>query len=76
VSETPAILVLAAGAAYLGIGCVVAIALSFRGLARIDSTAHHAPWGFRLIVLPGLTALWPWVLRQWSRNTGSAPHDA
>lgn len=54
---------LLAGYAALGLGFAVAFAAF--GAARIDPNARHASVGFRLLVLPGATALWPVLLRRW-----------
>ena len=48
-------------------GAVFAAAFVTRGIQRVDSVAEHAPLGFRLIVLPGVTALWPLLLVRWLR---------
>ena len=40
-------------------GAVFAVAFVTRGIHRVDPVAEHAPVGFRLIVLPGVAALWP-----------------
>jgi hypothetical protein len=41
------------------------------GIHRVDPMAWHAPVGFRLIVIPGVAALWPLLLRRWIRSTRS-----
>jgi hypothetical protein len=48
-------------------GVVFAIAFLARGIGRVDPAAQHAPWGFRLIVMPGVAALWPLLLARWVR---------
>jgi hypothetical protein len=60
-------------AAYGLAGAVFAVAFVTRGIQRVDSVAEHAPLGFRLIVLPGVAALWPLLLIRWLR---SAPRSA
>lgn len=57
-------LLLVAGT-YAALGVVVGIAFVARGVSRVDSAAHHAPWSFRLIILPGVAALWPVLLVRW-----------
>lgn len=80
-SDAAAHVLLWIAALYIGVGCVVALAMIAGGLSRIDSSARHAPLTFRLIVTPGLIALWPWALVRWVRtnltkaNEGDA-HDA
>ena len=48
-------------------GAVFAVAFVTMGIQRVDSVAEHAPLGFRLIVLPGVAALWPLMLVRWLR---------
>ena len=55
-------------AAYGVAGAVFAVAFVAKGIQRVDSVAEHAPWGFRLIVLPGIAALWPLLLVRWVRT--------
>lgn len=59
--------VLLLAGAYAAVGCVVAVAFAARGIQRVDPGAAHAPIGFRLIILPGAAALWPWALAKWAR---------
>ncbi len=54
-------------AAYLVIGVLVSVPFLMFGIGRTDASARTAPWTFRVIVLPGVVALWPWVLRLWIR---------
>ena len=54
-------------ALYAAAGVVFAIAFVLFGISRVDSVAEHAPIGFRLIVIPGVAALWPLLLRRWHR---------
>ena len=56
-------------AAYGLVGAVFAIAFVTIGIQRVDSVAERAPVGFRLIVLPGVAALWPLMLMRWLRAT-------
>lgn len=60
-------------AAYAGIGIVFAAAMTAGGLERIDRSTVGATWGFRLIAMPGLAALWPWLVRRWWRAAGEIP---
>jgi hypothetical protein len=48
-------------------GAVFAVAFVLFGIQRIDEVAEHAPFGFRLIVMPGAAALWPLLLGRWLR---------
>ncbi|HVS19787.1 MAG TPA: hypothetical protein VMT18_14375 [Planctomycetota bacterium] len=53
--------------AVLGLG----FALSFlpRRIERVDPSARGSGWGFRLLILPGVVALWP-LLRARTRRAG------
>ena len=52
---------------YAAVGLLFAIAFVTKGVARVDSMAAGAGWGFRLLILPGAAALWPLLLRRWLR---------
>ena len=58
-AEIAAWVVRAAGI-YAAVGGLVATYLLARGLRRIDPAAAAAGVGFKLLVLPGLVALWPY----------------
>ena len=58
-------------AVYGSVGIAFAIAFVTIGIQRVDSVARHAPLGFRLIVLPGAMAFWPWLLLRWARGVRS-----
>lgn len=77
-----ALLTLAAG--YAALGSAAAVPLHGRGLVTIDPATRRAGLGFRLLVTPGIVALWPWLLVRWWRTchgrpaapgTGSADHQ-
>jgi hypothetical protein len=51
--------------AYLGIGSIVTVPLVLSGIGRIDPAAKAAPWSFRVLVVPGVVAFWPLLLRRW-----------
>jgi len=53
------------GAAYIALGVVFALPFVARGIDRIDRAAGRGTVGFRIIVLPGVVALWPLLLRRW-----------
>lgn len=69
--ETVEILLSVLGA-YLGVGVVFAPVFVWRGIGRVDPVAAHAGAGFRLIVIPGVVALWPVMAWRWSRTGRSA----
>ncbi|MGI9625272.1 MAG: hypothetical protein ACR2QM_00435 [Longimicrobiales bacterium] len=52
---------------YAALGAAFAVLFAWKGAARIDPSAAGASWGFRLLILPGAAAFWPWLLLRWSR---------
>lgn len=67
-SEAAAQIVVLALMGYLLIGLPIAAAFVTRGAARVDPAAADTTWGFRLAILPGCIALWPWVIARWRRG--------
>jgi hypothetical protein len=67
-------LILVPLAIYLACGMVFAAGFITVGLARVDHTAHGAPWGFRLLILPGAVALWPVLAIKWVRAAARERH--
>ncbi|MBI1213804.1 MAG: hypothetical protein GC190_20275 [Alphaproteobacteria bacterium] len=59
-------------ALYGGAGLLFAVAFLTFGVGRIDPAARGSGLGFRLIILPGVVALWPLMLIRWI--AGGAPH--
>jgi len=55
---------------YLLVGLLFAVPFVLRGVNRIDPVARKGTWGFRLIILPGVVALWPLLLNRWRRGQG------
>lgn len=47
---------------YFGVGLLFAMYFAFWGVQRMDVAATDAPWGFRLLIMPGAMALWPMLL--------------
>jgi hypothetical protein len=55
-------------AVYGSAGVLFAAAFVTAGIRRVDPVAEHAPIGFRLIVIPGVAALWPLLLVRWAQT--------
>jgi hypothetical protein len=53
-------------ALYAGIGAVVALAFAAFGVTRVQPAAMSI--GARILILPGVAALWPYVLWRWLRS--------
>jgi hypothetical protein len=49
-------------AAYFGVGLCVAVGTLLRGLRILDAGAATMPLRVRLLIAPGLAALWPLVI--------------
>jgi len=52
-------------AAYAAAGVAFAVPFLIFGIDRVDSGAKDAPFLFRLLVFPGVVALWPLIARKW-----------
>ena len=60
---------------YLGIGLSFAIAFVTFGVGRIDPAAREGTVGFRILILPGSTLLWPLLARRWAARRGLPPQE-
>jgi hypothetical protein len=63
-------------ALYATLGAVFAIVFLIGGIQRVDSQARGAGIGFRLIILPGVAALWPLLLQRWLRGPFEPPEES
>lgn len=52
---------------YAAVGALFAVPFVWWGMERVDLAARSAPWTFRLLVLPGVAALWPLMTLKWYR---------
>jgi len=50
---------------YTGIGLLFAIAFLTVGISQVDPDSKGSGIGFRLIILPGVAALWPVLFTRW-----------
>jgi hypothetical protein len=66
--------ILAVVGAYIGAGLLFGAVFITRSVHRMDHAARGAPWTFRLLILPGVVALWPVLWRRiaQSRKDGHA----
>ncbi len=60
---------------YLLAGLAFAVPFLIAGAARLDSSARGAGWGFRLIIVPGVAALWPLLAWRWARGMRAVEHN-
>ncbi len=62
---------------YLGIGALLLVPMHRVILPQLDASADGASWGFRVVVSPGLVALWPVLLMKWrTLRHGGDPHGS
>lgn len=59
--------------AYLAAGLLFAVPFAFLWAGRVDPTARGGTLGFRLVIVPGVIALWPILLRR--LLTGREPRE-
>jgi len=58
-------LVLGALAAYAAVGLATAVAFVTLGVTRVLPRPVPVTWPARILLIPGATALWPYVLGRW-----------
>lgn len=57
------------------IGLLFAAWFAWSGVARLDSRAHDASWGFRLLIVPGAVMFWPLLLWRIVRGDTTPPDE-
>jgi len=62
-------------AAYAALGLVFGLIFVTRGAGRIDPNATEGTIGFRILILPGVIALWPMLLLRWVRGRPAPPSE-
>lgn len=67
--------VLAVAAGYATLGMVFGVWFVRAGVGRLDPVAREGTWGFRLAILPGAVALWPWLAWRIVRGIASPPDE-
>ena len=60
---------------YLICGFVFALAFVFRGVQVIDEGARDSTLGFKIIIIPASTVLWPLLLAKWIKSSQNQSHD-
>lgn len=59
--------ILLVAASYAAIGVLFGLLFVWRGIERVDAAAYGASWAFRILILPGVAALWPLLATRWRR---------
>jgi len=62
-------------AAYLVCGMVFAVPFVLVGVSRMDPHAAHGTWGFRILIFPGATLLWPLLAWRWRKGQHEPPEE-
>ncbi|MCK6456387.1 MAG: hypothetical protein L6Q92_07640 [Phycisphaerae bacterium] len=68
-------LILLGASIYATVGTLFGAGFVLRGVERVDPAALGAPWTFRILILPGVIALWPLMAWRWwcaPRTRGAA----
>ena len=74
-SEALAAIVVRIAGVYRAGGMVFAIPFVTRGVQRIDRAAGNGSWGFRLVIVPGVTLLWPLLFWRWAAGAMNPPRE-
>jgi len=61
---------------YLACGFVFAIPFALFGAKHVDPHAAHGSWGFRLLIIPGVMAFWPLLLKRWTSGGKNPPVES
>jgi hypothetical protein len=75
VSPTTADVLLALAALYGALGVLVGVPFVLTRVQRIDPDARGATWGFRVAILCGAIALWPWLLSRKAVGDDPPPRE-
>ena len=60
---------------YWLVGLAFAAWFAWRGAGRLDPVAANGSWGFRLLVIPGAAALWPYLLVRIAAGGPAPPEE-
>lgn len=60
---------------YVMFGFVFALAFVSVGAKKVDPQTIGSGLGFRILLLPGVAAFWPLLLRRWIASNGDAPQE-
>jgi len=58
---------------YIALGLLFALGFVSVGVQRIDPEASGTKFSFRLIIIPGVIAFWPLLLKRWLNGATEPP---
>ena len=61
--------IVAVAVGYAAVGLLFGLAFVGIGVTRLDPAARGSSVAFRLLILPGSVALWPFLLWKWASAT-------
>lgn len=74
-SQTLATWLVTLSGIYAAAGIVFAIPFVVKGAGRVDESAREGTWGFRVLIFPGVVALWPLLARRWASGLEAPPAE-
>ncbi|MDR3456265.1 MAG: hypothetical protein P4N60_02375 [Verrucomicrobiae bacterium] len=63
------------GGIYVICGLLFAVPFVLLGVKRLDPHAARGSLGFRLLIVPGVVALWPLLLCRWMKRISEPPEE-
>ena len=54
---------------YFALGLIFAGPFVLKGVERVDPAAKGAKWRFKVLLIPGVMAFWPLLLKRWVSGT-------
>ena len=64
-------ILVAAAEAYVVAGLLFALAFLPRAIVRVDERLHESPIAVRVLLFPGIAALWPLFAWRWMTGRGA-----
>lgn len=74
-TEHTAQLIVDLASSYAVVGLLFAAVFVTQLAGRIDPSAAHGTWGFRLVIVPGVIVLWPYLLGRLLRGAVAPPDE-
>lgn len=68
-------LIVTAVGAYAAVGLLFAVFFAWRLVGRLDRAAIHGTLGFRLLIVPGTVAFWPYLAMRLVAGASAPPDE-